>query len=99
MSETGAAPDVEEPVACTLGSAELRHQAGRWQAVVERAGIARTETPDGLSLSFRDEPAVAAELQALVGIENGCCAWATWTVARRHGELVLHAASTGDGIA
>jgi hypothetical protein len=86
-------------VACTLSGVDLRAQAARWQELVREAGLGRVETDNGLQLAFRDEPAVADELLALVDVENECCAWASWTVAREDGQLVMQAASTGQGVA
>ena len=86
-------------VACTLTSDDLGTQAERWTRLRREAGLERVETDDGLRLTFRDERAVEAELQALVAVENDCCAWASWDVGREDGELVMHASSTGDGVA
>jgi hypothetical protein len=86
------------PIACTLSGADLGAQAARWRRLRDEAGLARIEAEDGLRLTFRDDQAVEDELRALVAVENDCCAWASWTVAREDGELVLHAASTGQGV-
>jgi hypothetical protein len=50
-------------------------------------------------VSFEDQPAVEAELRALVAAENECCSWAAWTVAREDGALVVAASSRREGIA
>ncbi len=61
---------------------------------------ARHETADGLRLTFKEHPAVAAELEALVDAENDCCSWAAWTVERDEDRtLVMAARSQGEGIA
>ena len=87
-------------IACTLTNANLRTQRDRWIALRETFGIARREAPDGLRLTFKDQPAVETELRELVEIENGCCAWAAWSVERdTDGALVMAARSQGDGIA
>ncbi len=75
------------PVACTLGVADLAAQRRRWEQLMARALTARDETPDGLRLSFR--PEAEDELRALVAVETGCCAWATWTVEPAAGAVVL----------
>jgi len=86
-------------IACTLTDANLRSQRDRWISLREQFGVARHEAPDGLRLTFEDHPTVEAELQALVEIENGCCAWAAWTVERdAAGALVMAARSQGEGI-
>ena len=85
------------PIACTLGATGLAAQRRRWDQLMARALTGRDETPDGLRLSFR--PGAEAELRALVAVESGCCAWATWTVEPTAGAIVLDVRSAGEGIA
>jgi hypothetical protein len=85
------------PIACTLTSADLAAQARRWQQLIAGALITRTQTADGLRLSFRAE--AADELRALVAVEAGCCPWASWRVERAAGAAVLDVRSPGDGAA
>ena len=87
------------PVACTLGEAGLAVQAERWSRLRRVAETGRVEREDGLELAFRDEPGVAAELQALVAVENECCSWARWELLRHAGGLTMRAGSTGAGVA
>jgi hypothetical protein len=87
------------PVACTLSPADLAAQAARWQRLASQAMTGRRDTADGVRLSFRPGPGVEDELRALVALEARCCAWATWTVQKPPGELVLAVASVGQGIA
>ena len=86
-------------IACTLTSAGLAAQAGRWERLIARALTGRTETPDGLRMSFRSGSGVEDELRRLVAVENDCCSWATWTVETVAGVPVLDVRSTGPGIA
>lgn len=89
-----------ELVACTLSDTNLKTQRERWIDLGENFGTGRHETADGLRLTFVDHPAVAAELEALVEVENDCCSWAAWTVERNaDGALVMAARSQGEGIA
>jgi hypothetical protein len=83
------------PVDCTLTSADLAAQSRRWERLAARAMTERTETADGLRMSFRPEPGTEEELRALVAVENGCCRWADWTVDADGGQIVLtvHAAA------
>jgi hypothetical protein len=83
-------------ISCTLDGHGLRAQHERWRALCVTA---RIETDDGLRLVYADDPAVEAELHELVAVENRCCSWATWTVERREGELVMAARTQGDGVA
>jgi hypothetical protein len=85
------------PIACTLTAGSLAAQHRRWEQLMARALTGRDETPDGLRLSFR--PEAEDELRALVAIETGCCAWATWTVEPADGAVVLGVRSADVGIA
>jgi hypothetical protein len=84
-------------IACTLGVADLAGQARRWEQLMARALTERSETADGLRLTFR--PDAEDELRALVAVETGCCAWATWTVEPADGAVVLDVRSADAGIA
>jgi hypothetical protein len=87
------------PVACTLSTAGLAKQAGRWERLAARALTERAKTEQGLRLSFRPEPGAEEELRQLVAVENECCRWASWTVHANAGQILLDVSSTGDGIA
>src|SRR6516164_1710106 len=86
-------------IACTLSSAGLAAQAGRWERLVARAMTECTQTADGLRMSFRPEPGVEDELRGLVAVENDCCSWAAWAVETVAGVPVLDVRSTGPGVA
>ena len=92
-------PDGAVRVACTLSSAGLAAQAGRWERLIARAMTERAETADGLRVSFRPEPGVEEELRRLVAVENECCSWAAWAVEANAGATVLDVRSTGPGLA
>ncbi len=85
------------PVACTLTASGLRGQIQRWQRLMARAMTERAETADGLRISFRHE--AEDELRALVAVETGCCAWASWTVARDAEIVILDVRSAAEGVA
>ena len=81
--------------ASELARNTVQHGGGG-HAIVEAVsdGVRR-----GLRLTFEDHPAIAAELQALVEVENQCCSWAAWSVERSEdGQLVMAARSQGEGI-
>jgi len=86
------------PVACTLTSADLAAQGQRWERLAAHAMTERTETVDGLRMSFRPEPGAEKELRALVAVENECCRWADWTVEADDGQIVLAVRASGDGV-
>ena len=85
------------PIACTLTPAGLAAQAGRWRRLIARAGTGRTETAAGLRMTFR--PDAEDELRALVAVETECCHWATWTVERTAGTVVLDVRASAEGAA
>jgi hypothetical protein len=87
------------PVACTLTAADLAAQARRWEQLIAGALTGRTETADGLRVSFRPGPGTEDELRALVAVETECCAWATWTVQRDGEAVVLDVRSAAEGVA
>ena len=93
-TDTGPAP-----VACTLTSAGLAAQAGRWARLAARAMAGRIETEHGLRIRFRPGAGTEEELRALVAVENECCSWATWTVETSPADIVLDAHATGAGVA
>jgi hypothetical protein len=94
-----AAATPAPPVACQLIGDDLAAQAERWQALRAQAGVERLDVDDGIRIGFRAGPGVEEELRALVAIENGCCSWARWEVVREGASLVMHARSSGDGVA
>ena len=86
------------PLACTLTSADLAAQGQRWERLAARAMTERTETVDGLRMSFRPEPGAEEELRALVAVENECCRWADWTVEADDGQIVVAVRVSGGGV-
>src|SRR5947207_3025723 len=88
-----------QDIACKLTSADLAAQGHRWKQLGARALIDRTETADGLRISFRPEPGVEEELGKLVAVENVCCSWADWTVETNAEQVVLDVRSSGHGVA
>jgi len=90
--------ELAELVACTLSDTDLKTQRDRWINVGTNFGIGREKTDDGLRLTFKDHPLVEQELRALVAVENDCCSWASWSVQREEGVLVMAARAKGEGI-
>jgi hypothetical protein len=77
------------PIACRLAPAQLNDRRARWAELSRRALRSRTQVPQGVRLHFADEPGAEGELEDLVELERGCCAFAGWTVVRRPGGVVL----------
>jgi len=86
------------PVACSLTSADLAAQTGRWERLAARTMIDRAETAHGVRISFRPEPGAEEELRRLVAVEHECCRWADWTVEATAGQLILDVRSSGEGV-
>ena len=91
--------ELSDLVACTLTTGDLKTQRERWLRLGETFGLGRTETEDGLCVSFRYHPAVEEELRALVAVENECCSWAAWDVERTGDAVDVVGRSKGQGIA
>ena len=85
------------PIACTLTPAGLAARGDRWHRLLAREMTERAETSDGLRICFR--PEAEEELRALVAAETECCPWATWTVERDAGTIMLDVRSTAEGVA
>ena len=85
-----------EPVACSLTPTDLDKQSSRWERLAARALTERAETEHGLRLSFR--PEAEDDLRALVAVETECCQWATWTVERTAGTVMLDVSSSAEGV-
>jgi len=84
------------PVACSLGRDDLATRSLRWQALHSRAAGELTDTESGLRLSFRADPGVAEEVEALAALERDCCAFADWSVRAHSGRIVLEASAARD---
>ena len=95
----GDNPTASEPVACSLGRADLADQARRWTRLAARAMTGHQQTADGVRVGFRPGPGTEEELRALVAVETRCCPWAAWTVHADATELVLDVRSANEGIA
>jgi hypothetical protein len=77
------------PVACSLGQSDRARRAERWKALAATVIPHASQTRRGLRLAFPDDPGVAGELQELAALERVCCTFATWSVSRADGHVVL----------
>src|SRR5262249_1655191 len=77
----GDNPTASEPVACSLGRADLADQARRWTRLAARAMTGRQQTADGVRVGFRPGPGPGEELRPLVAGGTRWCPWAAWTGA------------------
>jgi hypothetical protein len=85
----------DDPVACALASADRTAQLSRWKQAAEQAMTQRTPTARGFRVLFGS--GVEDSVRQLAAEENECCAWATWTVDKHDGELVLDVSSATEG--
>lgn len=77
--ETAAETWRDAPVACTLDGPSLGERTAQWQRITARA-TDRQDTNDGVTLRFPATPELAAEVAALAGAEQDCCAFFDFTL-------------------
>jgi hypothetical protein len=87
---------VSQPVACSLGQADLAQRGERWKALAAAALGDVSRTQSGVRLAFGDDPGVAGELRELAALERDCCAFATWSVRQAGGQVVLEVSGDSD---
>lgn len=79
----------EVPIACSLTNREARERVERWRKLARDAQL-RSVTSDGcVNATFRNEPAVRVELEALVTAERECCGFLQFDLSEGHEELIL----------
>jgi hypothetical protein len=83
-------------IACSLDRDDLAERRMRWSALRARAASETTRTARGVRLSFRAEPGVAEELEALVALERDCCAFVDWAVDADNEQVVLEVSADGE---
>jgi hypothetical protein len=88
--------DESAPVACSLGQGDLAERTARWQTLAARALRQAAPTQDGVRLVFTADPGVADELESLVALERGCCAFAAWSVQVGPARLTLDVTADGE---
>jgi hypothetical protein len=94
-----------QPVACSLGQAELSQRGARWTALAARADGQASPAESGMRLIFTPDQgstdqSIAGELRELVELERHCCTFATWSVHENSGQFVVDiGANTAEGIA
>ena len=85
------------PVACILTPVDLAVRGERWHQLTARAMTERAETADGLRIWFRPEGRGRTARPGRLG--DRVLPWATWTVERDAGTIVLDVRSTYEGVA
>ncbi len=80
-------PVKELPAACTLGPGRRQEQIRRCRALDGGHLLHRSRQPDELIVRYRADEASRRELTELIGVEQECCGFVTWTVTNsvQHG--------------
>jgi hypothetical protein len=68
----------------------------RWRALLDRALLRRTETPDDVRLLLRGDPDVVSELSALVDAERQCCPFLQLTTTESAESIALDVVAPRD---
>jgi len=87
-------PQVELPVACTLGVGDGVARMRRWQALAEKAPPRARRTDNRLDVRWHLDADGAIELDLLAAAEHERCSFVSWTVTRPGTDSVLTV--TGD---
>ena len=87
---------MDQPIACTLGTAEYKDRTAELAALAERALRSRERTPNGVRLVFADRADVERDLHSMIAAESSCCAFLRMDLARRDEGLVLDIAGPQD---
>lgn len=87
------------PIACTLGADDGRQRVEEWRDVVRRSGAGARREPGLITLQFKDDANVAAELARLVSAERDCCAFLGWELVHGSDGWVVHITGTDEELA
>jgi hypothetical protein len=67
-------PEGEDaPIACTLSSEHLGDREAEWRALLDGSLVAGVRIPAGVRITV--QPDASRELERLIDLERGCCAW------------------------
>lgn len=72
----------ETVIACSLGATDIETRREEWKAVLAEHLVEQRRIPGGMRLVLRSSGDAAAEIRRLVALENACCAWIKWSVAK-----------------
>jgi hypothetical protein len=77
------------PIACTLDATQMRDRVRFIDALVADALIDQEPIDGGLRTRFHARDGIEARVRELVAAESRCCAFLTFAVGGRPGELWL----------
>jgi hypothetical protein len=90
MADRGrGVPEIELPVACTLGVGDGVARMRRWQALAEKAPPHARRTDNRLEVRWHLDADGAIELDLLGAAERECCLFLSWTVTRASPDSIL----------
>jgi DNA-binding transcriptional MerR regulator len=85
-----------EPIACSLGAADVPDRVADWQALLALA-TGRESLPDGgVSLTFAGDADLATRVARLAAAEQQCCSFFTFTLHLTAGETRLDVEAPAD---
>lgn len=79
----------EEPIACTLGAADLEARLTAVRDAASAALISHEHDRSGHRLRFSSEPGTRERLEEIVRAERRCCPFLRLTLEELSGEIAL----------
>jgi MerR family transcriptional regulator, mercuric resistance operon regulatory protein len=93
-TSTGVA---EVPIACTLPPAAVGDRETEWRRLLDTSLVEAELIPSGVRITV--EPGAAAELNRLIELERGCCAWMRFNFAAPETVAITAAGEGADVLA
>jgi hypothetical protein len=84
----------EIPIACTLNRDEQQDRLRLIEDLLSDALLGQDEIAGGVRARFRDTPEIEARVRELVAAESSCCAFLSFELTRRDGQLWLEITGT-----
>jgi hypothetical protein len=85
-------PADDVAIACSLSPADLGDRGVEWRALLDTSLVSAERIPSGVRVTVK--PDAAGELNRLVDLERGCCAWMKFDFA---GPATVSVTAPGDG--
>ena len=79
----------ETPVACTMGSHDMKTREEEWRSLLVSIVIDRSLVAGGVQLVLKNSADTRQELERLIALEKSCCAWIHWQVRDKSPSLLL----------
>ncbi len=85
------------PIACSLDGDQARRRWHVWKALLDRR-LSVVRSPQHLTVRFRADGEMTAELSALVAAERQCCGFVAWELEDLGNEVVLTVRGDTEGV-